>query len=199
MNLFTKSVLGISLVGALIGGYFASNIKGYYRFKEICQKEGGLRVYQPLEKGVGWMVDGSIGGTLTFFGASYSRTRKDDGNYYDTVLKTPFKQKYFEKDFETTLADLSKQPIYKLKSAYNEIPNELRLSSHTTEVIEIATGKTLVAYRQFGYESFERKNTLLDAPSGNTCPEYANFGRQDSQTRLNAPGDLYLGIQSAVK
>ena len=44
-------------IALLIVWYFFDNIKGYYAFKEYCEKEGGLTVYEPLEKNVGWSVN----------------------------------------------------------------------------------------------------------------------------------------------
>src|SRR5690606_5791895 len=45
------------LIPLLIGLYFAENIKGQFRFMQYCWKEGGLKVYEPLERGVGWEAD----------------------------------------------------------------------------------------------------------------------------------------------
>lgn len=204
MKPLIKAGVWIAAFVTLVGLYFASNIYGYYRFKSICAKEGGLKVYQPLQKSVGWLIEKNSGGgdPLSMYSASYTRFKKDDGSFYDMTMKMPIKEPYFEKDFdkyfEVNVSDISKQPAYELRQIYGAVPDGIRLSRHTIEVIEIATGKTLVAYQQFGYESFERKNTLLDAPSSSTCPKYANFGPNDSNQQTT-PGELYLGIQSAVK
>jgi hypothetical protein len=161
MNLFTKSVLGISLVGALIGGYFASNIKGYYRFKEICQKEGGLRVYQPLEKGVGWRVriecssckegyrDQSI--YPTFDGVAFLRFRDESsGALMDKILIPPtqLRGQYTEK---RTLADLSKPVIYEYIEIRKNVANETRLTSSEFQVIDQRSGKIVVTNKDFSY------------------------------------------------
>ena len=40
-----------------IGLYFFDNIKGYYHFTQYCKNEGGLKIYEKLEKGLGMMDD----------------------------------------------------------------------------------------------------------------------------------------------
>lgn len=50
---FCGIVLAIFL---LVVWFFFDNIKGYYTFKEYCEKEGGLTVYEPLEMNVGWLA-----------------------------------------------------------------------------------------------------------------------------------------------
>lgn len=52
-----KFLIIISIIFLSIFAFFFSNIKGYYRFKQYCEAEGGLRVYEPLEKNVGWLAD----------------------------------------------------------------------------------------------------------------------------------------------
>src|SRR5437868_10592772 len=49
-----KFLIFISIIFLSIFAFFFSNIKGYYRFKQYCEAEGGLRVYEPLERNVGW-------------------------------------------------------------------------------------------------------------------------------------------------
>jgi hypothetical protein len=198
MKPLTKAAVWIAAIAALLGLYFASNIYGYYRFKSICAKEAGLKVYQPLERGVGWLqVGGGGGAALTMYGASFTRFKKNE-KFYDTVLNTPLKQVYFEKDFQSTPADMSKDVTYELRNTSSSVPDEVRLTKFSTQVIDIKTDKVLVAYSYFQYETFVRANTLLDAPSASSCPEYAIFGPNDSNQQTT-PGELYLGIQSAVK
>ena len=48
-------VIAVGIVVA-IAAYFGDNIRGYYRFKELCETEGGLKVFRPLLKNVGWQA-----------------------------------------------------------------------------------------------------------------------------------------------
>lgn len=197
MNSLIKFTIWVTAFVVLIGLYFASNIYGYYRFKSICAKEGGLKVYQPLQKGVGWLQGGGGGAALTMYGASFTRFKKNS-EFHDTILKTPLKKVYFEMDFHSTPADLSNEITYELRNINSAVSDEVRLTKFSTQVVDIKTHKVLVAYNYFQYETFVRANTLLDAPSASSCPEYAIFGPNDSNQQTT-PGELYLGIQSAVK
>ena len=52
-----KIVIVFGAILLLIGLIFFENIYGYYRFQWYCSSEGGLKVYEKLEKDVGWMAD----------------------------------------------------------------------------------------------------------------------------------------------
>lgn len=56
MKPFFKFIIIVSIIPLLIGLYFFDNIKGYYRFKQYCEKEGGLKVYEAIKKGVGLLA-----------------------------------------------------------------------------------------------------------------------------------------------
>ena len=71
MNSLIKFTIWVTAFVVLVGLYFASNIYGYYRFKSICAKEGGLKVYQPLQKGVGWLQGGGGGGAALTGSATF--------------------------------------------------------------------------------------------------------------------------------
>ena len=47
----------ILIVPALIAVFFFDNIRGYYRFKELCAEHKELVVYQKLEPNVGWQAN----------------------------------------------------------------------------------------------------------------------------------------------
>jgi hypothetical protein len=118
--------LGIALV---IGLYFSENIWGHYRFKVMCAKEGGLKVYQPLVKGAGWKTEkGSRNWPLSYFFAGFTRYSNEDGQLMDVRLVSGQKTNYFAKDFSESSADFSKQPIYEFRESYEKLANETRLS-----------------------------------------------------------------------
>ena len=69
----------------LVVWFFFDNIKGYYTFKEYCEKEGGLTVYEPLEKNVGWWAkdryDAKVIANIKNVGFSRFKDTKDEKNY----------------------------------------------------------------------------------------------------------------------
>ena len=184
----------------VIGLYFAGNIKGYYRFKELCAKEAGLKVYQPLERGVGWLDDGRRiydAGPMTHEDAvAFVRYRnEEDGQWYD-VYRTQ-RVKVGDDPFAQQPADLSKPVIYQRRWSTNKLPNEVRMGITKNEFIDLRTNQTAATYTQLGYSKFNPENTLLAAPSGIGCPEQG--GGTDPKTGKAIPSHFTLTIKSIFK
>lgn len=170
-----KKVVTMALVVAgLIGFYFFDNIKGYYRFKAMCNKEGGLRVYTPLKKNVGWIVQGdmiSFGiatdpAQLNF--VSFVRYKDgSNGRYYDVryVAGNPGDDHSYDKKE----SNFGKPVIYSWRVVNEYLPGELRLSRSGYEIKEISSDRIAVRYYEFGYSKFNQNKTLLAAPSIEGC------------------------------
>ena len=202
MKELAMSVLKLAIwplaAALVIGLYFAGNIKGYYRFKKICGEQAGLKIYQPLKKNVGWITsEGHYSGPITLYYGAYSRFQKEkDGLLYDATLAP--KKKISDLGVTFLIANTEINPKYELRVTRDVLPEELRLAKNTTQVIDLENGKIALTYIHFDFSTFEQAKTILAASSGETCPEYANFGPQDSNARTTL-GERDLGIQSAFK
>ena len=51
---FCSIVVGVI---ALIGFHFSDNIRGYFKFKHLCETEAGLKVYEKFESNAAWEVE----------------------------------------------------------------------------------------------------------------------------------------------
>jgi hypothetical protein len=189
--------VGISL---LLAVYFADNIKGYYRFKELCVAQSGLKVYQPLERNVGWFVEGGHlenAGLLTRLAAvDFVRYRSaTDGQWYDVYRAK--RLKVGDPDYAQQPADLSKPVVYQRKWSTKELPTEVRVGITKTEFIDLRTNQIVASYTELGYSKFNPQNTLLAAPSGIGCPEQG--GGTDPKTGKEIPSHATLAITSIFK
>ncbi|WP_331347116.1 hypothetical protein [Cellvibrio sp. UBA7661] len=170
MKYFFKSIAVISIIPLLIALYFFDNIKGYWRFKQYCASEGGLRVYQPLERGVGWLAEdqeqAKAASLLEY--VDYARyTDKNDGNTYD--LRYLGGDLQLDASYEIKLEDQAKNPVYLWKSVGEGVKGELRLRRFGYEVVEIKSSKLFSLYYSFSYSKFDRSKTILDSPSRVYC------------------------------
>jgi hypothetical protein len=186
--------VGLVLAIAL---FFASNIRGYYRFKEICARDAGVRVYQPLERNVGWTVGGGrmldTALPVRYPEVAFVRYRNEkDGNWFD-VYRVP-KLKVGDDGFAQQPADLSKPVIYEYRWHHEVLNDELRMSATLYEVIDLRTSKNAATYTTFGYSKFDRDKTLLAAPSGVGCPE--DFPQTDPKTGMYLPLKQDLAFSS---
>jgi hypothetical protein len=150
--------------------YFSDNIKGYYTFKEYCERGGGLTVYEPLEKNVGW----SAGNKKDAMGAAQLENVLF-ARYLDVNTEKKYDVRYKggislnESSYEISPANDSTGTVYFYKSINYSIKNELRLQLYGSEVLNSNSGKLLAKYYVYGYEIFDRENTLLDISSEKKC------------------------------
>jgi hypothetical protein len=184
-------------IALAIGLFFADNIKGYYRFKELCATEAGLKVYQPLERDVGWFADGDIYSAIpmTSYDAvafvRYHNTNED--KWYD--VHRAKRLKVSDLDYTQQPADLSKPVVYQSRVInHHDLPNEVRMGAQVTEFIDLRVNQLVASYTILGYSKFNPQNTLLAAPSGIGCPEQG--GGIDPKTGKQLPTHKRLAISS---
>lgn len=168
LSIFFGILLAIALT---ILWYFSDNIKGYYTFKEYCEKEGGLRVYEPLEKNVGWLADDKYSARAASLLGDIDFVRYTDKNgvAYDVKYLGGDPQK--DSSFSVVVSDSEKTVKYQWNRIFKKIPNELRLSFSGYEVINFENKNTSVRYYTISYSRFDRARTILDAPSTIRCHE----------------------------
>lgn len=165
MRSFFKIMAYLSIIPLFIGLFFFSNIKGYYRFKDYCEKEGGLRVYEPLERNVGWLAkdkyDGRVVALLTCVGF-VRYTDKKDGQTYDIRYISGDPQD--DSSFEKNIADESK--LFKYKWLHtSDLAGELLIgrSGYAN------TDKLLVRFYMFGFSWFDTDRTPLSTTVKDSC------------------------------
>lgn len=195
MKPYIKEIIYISIVPILIGLYFFDNIRGYYRFKELCAKHNELIIYEKLEPNVGWQTDlntynnpDSVNEMLYFmpqikfyrfndfterkvYDAKFIGTSRLPWEKFDQYSRS--KEEIAEvKDsakYEINAINLNDEPVYQLENFSERIPEETRMSKSGYRIRDLRTNKIVVSLEQIGYSTFDRNHTLLDAPSGNTC------------------------------
>lgn len=182
----------------LLSLYFADNIKGYYRFKELCAKEAGLKVYQPLERDVGWFeASGNLGSVVymtAYPAVAFVRYQNaKDGQWYDIYRAK--RLKVGDPGYTQQPADLSKPVVYQSRVInIHDLPNEVRIGSQIMEFIDLRTNQRVASYTILGYSKFNPENTLLAAPSGEGCPDQA--WATDPKTGKKTPSHREIAISS---
>jgi len=159
MNSTVTNILRILIwpvgLALLLGLYFADNIKGYYRFKELCSKEAGLKVYQPLERDVGWFSDKNESGYLLYSYPSIAFVRyADKAQSFQDLIRTTEKKDSSDDGFRPQPADVSKQPMYVFRKTIEEVSNGSRMTHFKTAVTNLESGQPVVTYHDFTYRIF---------------------------------------------
>lgn len=172
-----KWVWLVLLIPLLIGLYFAENIKGQIRFMQYCWKEGGLKVYEPLERDVGWWAEDleSAKAIASRHPVAFVRYRDDegDGKGYDVrYIGGSFRD---ESSYQISPADYENPIELFSKFYFVRMENELRLSKKKYEVYSFEKNELLAGYYVFVYSQYDLDNSFMGAPSNVYCPNVPGF------------------------
>lgn len=176
------------MVVLLIGLYFAENIKGQVRFMQYCWKEGGLKVYEPLERDVGWEAEDYYyaKNAASIDGVGFVRfyDKKQDA-YMDVTYVGG--NVHRDTSYRADPADLEKSIQYTWESGLEYIAGELRLIRLYQRVRRESDRKLLVRYNSFSYSQFDPQKTL--GPSDVYCDPKAppdGVGDNESSKAINS-------------
>lgn len=171
MKPLIKAFIWIAAIAALLGLYFASNIKGYNRFKEICEKDSGFTLTQKLTPDQGWMVDSEGDrAPFTYPQVAFLRFKNGkDGKTYDMYRQA--KKKVEDPEYALKPADLTKQVKYKYQFSTGRVSNETRIGFDKKEVFDVNTKQLLVSYKTYTYRLFDSDKTLFGFTIPYSCPE----------------------------
>lgn len=166
----SKTVITLISIPIVVLLFFAPNIYGYFRFKSYCASEGGLRVYEPLEKNVGWLADdydaAHMAAQLQY--VEFVRyTDKKDNKTYD--LRYIGNNPQRDSSFEKLPADESKKVIYRWVNVSEFVEGELRLKRFGEKILDLNDLKVLTTYYMFSYSNLDINNTIFGAPSRSYC------------------------------
>ncbi len=164
-----KTIGLLTIIPLIICLIFFSNIKGYFRFKHYCEAEGGLRVYEKLERNMGWWAKDKNYAQIAALvnGVGFVRYKDENGNLFD--LRYLGGNSQDDNSFETLPANEINNLIYRFEYINGNLPNEIRLGRSGFEISDYTSNKILARFYMFGYANFNRDRTLLDMRSSTGC------------------------------
>jgi hypothetical protein len=168
----------------------------YYQFKQLCAAEGGLKVYEKLEKGKGWEVQ-SLGDSLskiyshTIPNASFFRAKKGIGfPPSDVPIGNLVDIRYLGgptlpmSSYDVKAADLTVPITYRIVSDVQR-ENNNRVSRFWFEVRETQAEKPRLRYTQFRFHWRSIPVWHWFGPSGTTgCPIPEGIGKGNEDIDL---------------
>jgi hypothetical protein len=180
MKPLTKVFIWTSVIAALLGLYFASNIKGYYRFKEICRKDSGLTLIQKIQAGQGWLVSNEYDrAPFTYSQVAFLRYQSDkDGKTYD--IHRADRKRVEDPQYVIKPADLTKQVKYKYQFSSGKIAKENGVWFDLKEIIDLDTNRLQLQYITYTYKLFDPDETIFGFTIPYSCPEGAEVRTIDS-------------------
>lgn len=157
-----KTVITLISIPIVMLLFFSSNIYGYFRFKNYCSSEGGLHVYEKLEKNVGWWAkdyDAAHVAAQLKYVAFVRYEDKKSGNTYD--LKYLGGNPQHESSFEVLP---SNEAVITYKWNYSsqiDMPSDSNMAFSRYEVLSFKNNSLVVSFNMFGYSWFNPDRTPL--------------------------------------
>ena len=179
-----KFTAGIALAAVLVGWYFADNIRGYYRFKELCRTDGGLKVINSLRKNVGWLAQSKDGGLIvaSFKDVAFVRIPDASGRLFDYRYISGRIEE--ESSYDKVPANEAASVIYEVHRVDEPLLDEVRTNRSGYEIREISTKHLMVRWYQIGFRTFNQDKTLFAAPSGQACYSWDGFFVSENQAKF---------------
>jgi hypothetical protein len=168
---FSKKLLIIAAIPLLIVIYFFDNIKGQYRFHQYCKNEGGLRVYEALEKKEGLEAKDyySARSALQLKHVEFVRFIDIENNNRLYDLKYTGGNREFDSSYQKFPANESKEASYVWTIETSFVQGESRLNRTSYKIIDKKNGKLAAVYKVFVYSQFDQNKSLFSAPSYVYC------------------------------
>ena len=190
MKLPSKTVIILISIPIVILLFFSSNIYGYFRFKSYCSNEGGLRVYEKLERNVGWWAKDKYAAmeTSSLDGVGFVRFTGLENKDYDLLVegnRDSLNPNYHIEDSNDSKVVIYRLDIEKSKTVVYEP------SSVTYKTVRIRDDKIMSEFKVFYYSFFNSDRTPLNANQRFSC--YAEFDR------TNFFQDWIKGINNSFK
>ncbi|MFE1573635.1 hypothetical protein [Comamonas odontotermitis] len=147
--------------------YFSTNIFDYYKFKEICDREAGLKVYRFLESDVGWTSSNIYSRSILYNYPEIAFVRYENEKHiaFDLVRTNEKKDRY-DNGLRSYPSDGVRQPLYIYKKSVEEIPELKRTVLFEVSAIDIESGQVMAVHKNFTHKIF---NFEWGPSSGTSC------------------------------
>ncbi|RQO62498.1 hypothetical protein DBR47_04535 [Paucibacter sp. KBW04] len=165
-----KSLLwiGALLLAPVI--YNLDAIAGQWKFNKMCREEGGPRFYAPLEKDVGWEVEGhdpeDMAQPFRFERVAFVRFQDKENQWHDVRVDGwlgPYRRKFI---FSPVAPD---HPVRYRYRDFRERMTDERFGKSHRQVIDLSNGQIVASYTQISYEWTKPERMLLAAPTATGC------------------------------
>lgn len=171
----SKTKLVMAAIFLLLFGWWISDIPiGYYQFKQLCEKEGGLRSYAKVKSNAGWWATSEVnakGIVVHYPNVSFARFRTNNGVWNDVKYKGGYGS--FSK-YEVSPADESKTPRYREMLKVEPVNGAIRLRKEVLTVLDESSKQIAFQTTRFIFIWTNPETTLLGRSDSVDCPTSQN-------------------------
>ena len=177
-----KKTIGILVaIPLLIGLIFFENIYGYFRFQWYCSNEGGLKVYEQVERDKVWISEHSSAARFMALQdyVGFSLYKDKGGNLVNVIYKGG--NSGSSKSYEFVPYDAEEESRYEYKYSYERFrkDKEIRLYKSDYIVVDKTSGKPSIQLVTFYYKFFDEDNVPFGRSSGTGCRAQSKWPWRD--------------------
>ncbi len=190
-----KLMIFIGTVGLAIALYNVDSFHGQWKFNQLCEEEGGPRMYAKIERNAGWLVEDknelAYEGPFHFGDVAFVRWQNKKGERFDVYVDWDLKKKPYPRKSEYIFlpVDETRTVRYKYQYTSTQIPTDERFSKTVLEIIDLNTNRVVASYTEFGYQWTKPERVILSAPTGVRC--WGGETREMQQIRENFYRNIY--------
>lgn len=149
-----KILAGVAGVALAAGLYFADDLRGYYAFHQVCEREAGLKVDEPLKPGMGWGVpEGRAEAAalpVSFEQVAFVRFRSEKDNQLYDVVRAP-RIKTADPGYAQIPVDPSRTVMYRFDRQWGDLPGNAPISMLRYSVTNVTSETLAASYTHFSY------------------------------------------------
>ena len=160
--------IGALLLAPLI--YNLDAIAGQWKFKQMCSKEGGPKFYAPVEKDVGWQVEGhdqeDMALPFVLGSVAFVRFQDKQDQWHDVRVDGWVGANQRKFVFSPVAPD---HPVrYKYRKFWERMADE-RFSKFHLQVVDLSNDQIVASYTKISYAWTKPERVLLAAPTDTSC------------------------------
>lgn len=162
MGVKARVVTVVGVVSVSLFGWWISDVFiGYLKFKELCRVEGGLKAYEKVEAGAGWLTDNewiARDVVASYSTVPFARFRLDNGVSRDVVYigGPPWKDGSYKID--SVGGEVAR---YKLERKSETVSKKYRIRKNSLILMDLESDVVILNSIRFILTLTDPKNTLF--------------------------------------
>ena len=170
MTRIRKIVLWVCGLAAVALVYNLDAIVGRWKFERMCKNEGGPSFYEPVEKDVGWQVEGhdTYDYQWPFLFDHIAFVRFEDKKGKRSDVRTDGYIGANQRRYIFSDVDETQQVRYSFRY-HTEILSDNRFSKSQRLVTDLKTSKVVASFTEFYYSWTKPERMLLSMPTAVGC------------------------------
>lgn len=169
-----KGMILLGGLGLVWFGWWASDIPiGYYKFRMICQKEGGIKSFGVVDPKLGWEVDSKEEAkeiSSQYPSVPFVRFRSESGSFSD--IRYVGGNPWWDTSYVIGGVGDDGEVGYRWERKAEKVKEGIRLRKEVSVLKDIASGRAVFVFNRFVFTVTNPGTTWTGMSDVISCPKY---------------------------